>query len=72
MDIQREIDKAMIILPDFETYFMDRVQVPIIEPSMVHISDTYLPSFEEYKTKVITFRKNFVSKKWEFESKNFD
>lgn len=72
MNIQREIDKAMIILPPFETYIMDRVQVPIVEPSMIHISDAYLPSTEEYKIKVITFRKNFDARKWEFESKNFD
>jgi glycyl-tRNA synthetase alpha subunit len=72
MNIQREIDKAMIILPPFESYFMDRVQVPIIEPSMINISDAYLPSSEELKIRVLTFRKNFVSRKWEFESKNFD
>lgn len=72
MDIQREIDKAMMILPPFETYFMDRVQVPIVEPSMIHISDTYLPSADEIKIKVITFRKNFDTRKWEFESKNFN
>lgn len=72
MDIQKEIDKAMIILPPFETYFMDRVQVPIIEPSMGRITDSYLPSADEVKTKVITFRKNFDTRKWEFDSKNFN
>lgn len=72
MNIQRKIDEAMIILPPFESYFMDRVQVPIIEPSMVHISDAYLPSSEACKIKTITFRKNFVTMEWEFESKNFD
>lgn len=72
MEIKREIDKAMIILPDFETYFMDRVQVPIIEPTMVNISDAYMPSSNAFKIKVLTFRKNFIAKKWEFESKNFD
>lgn len=72
MDIQRKIGKAMIILPPFESYFMDRVQVPIIEPLMLNVSDAYLPSSEALKIKVLTFRKNFITMKWEFESKNFD
>ncbi len=71
MQIQKKIDEAMIILPPFESYFMDQIQVPIVEPSMIHISDAYLPSSEELKIRVLTFRKNFVSRKWEFESKNF-
>jgi hypothetical protein len=72
MNSQREIDKAFIILPLFESYFMDRVQVPIIEPSMGHFQDVYIPSYEAYKIKALTFVKNFVTMKWEFESKNFD
>lgn len=70
MDIQKKINEAMIVLPPLESYFMDKIQVPIIEPSVVHISEAYMPSADN-KIKVITFRKNYVTMKWEFDSKNF-
>ena len=72
MEMQQMIDEAMVLLPPFDTYFMDRVQVPIFEPAFILVSDSYLPSREAFKTKTITFQKNFSTKKWKFCSKDFN
>lgn len=72
MDIQNKINEAMILLPPFESYFMDRIEVPLVQASIMCVSDSYIPYSKHYQIKVLRFVKNFIIMKWEFESKNFD
>lgn len=65
------INEALSLCPPFESYFNDMVQVPILEPTIVVMNESYVPSAES-KQKIITFRKNYKTGSWEFDSKNFD
>lgn len=67
----RLLESRSISLPDFDSFPLDMVQVPISEEPSILVNNSVYPSDSEYKLKIITFRKNFKTKSWEFASKNF-
>lgn len=71
MDVEEKISFAASLCPDFESFHLDMVQIPILEKPSILVNSSVYPSKEECKSKVITFRKNFKTKSWDFDSKNF-
>ncbi|MDI6033018.1 hypothetical protein QLS91_08020 [Flavobacterium sp. LB2P84] len=70
MNSDEKINFAFSLCPDFDTYENDMVQIPIIEEPSIITNNSVYPS-EQEKLKIITFRKNFKNKSWEFYNKNF-
>jgi len=65
------IEKAIAMCPDFDSFHLDVVQIPIVEQPSVIINRSVYPSEEEFKLKIISFKKNHKFKLWEYDSCNF-